>query len=73
MGQVEGTTSLLVNEYGDAAMTPLPTAPRPLPPRLRIVLADMFTALCRDFFGSYCPERHYMRGPGPAWQAKHAA
>jgi hypothetical protein len=21
----------------------------------------------------YRPERHYMRGPGPAWQAKYAA
>jgi len=20
----------------------------------------------------YRPERHYMRGPGPAWQAKHS-
>jgi hypothetical protein len=22
---------------------------------------------------SYRPERHYMRGPGPKWRAKHAA
>jgi hypothetical protein len=55
--------------------TPLtPTTPRHLPsPRLRAVLADMLTTLHRDFFGPYRPERHYMRGPGPAWQAKHAA
>jgi hypothetical protein len=30
----------------------------------------------REFSGSvfnpYRPELHYMRGPGPAWQAKHA-
>jgi len=23
-----------------------------------------------DLFGSYRPELHYMRGPGPKWQAK---
>jgi hypothetical protein len=22
-------------------------------------------------FDSYRPERHYMRGPGPKWHAKH--
>ena len=20
----------------------------------------------------YCPERHYMRGPGPKWHARHS-
>jgi hypothetical protein len=24
-------------------------------------------------FSPYRPELHYMRGPGPAWRAKHAA
>jgi hypothetical protein len=32
-------------------------------------------ALWREFtaiaFSSYRPELHYMRGPGPAWRAKH--
>jgi hypothetical protein len=27
-----------------------------------------FTAL---LFDGYRPERHYMRGPGPAWHRKH--
>ena len=31
--------------------------------------------LWREFiaiaFSSYRPELHYMRGPGPAWRAKH--
>ncbi|MFA6265787.1 MAG: hypothetical protein WC670_08755 [Pseudolabrys sp.] len=27
--------------------------------------------LARTMFDSYRPERHYMRGPGPACQAKH--
>jgi hypothetical protein len=27
--------------------------------------------LCRAMFDSYRPERHYMRGPGPKWRARH--
>jgi hypothetical protein len=34
-------------------------------------------AFCRQFlaraFNTYRPELHYMRGPGPAWRAKHMA
>ena len=34
-----------------------------------------FRAFCRRFiaiaFNPYRPELHYMRGPGPAWHAKH--
>jgi hypothetical protein len=26
----------------------------------------------RTLFDPYRPERHYMRGPGPRWRAKHA-
>ena len=25
----------------------------------------------RSLFDPYRPERHYMRGPGPKWRAKH--
>jgi hypothetical protein len=25
-----------------------------------------------ELFGTYHPEQHYMRGPGPKWRAKHA-
>ena len=36
--------------------------------------AELF-AFWRAFFGRafnpYRPELHYMRGPGPAWRAKH--
>jgi hypothetical protein len=36
-----------------------------------------FRAFWRQFFGRafnpYRPELHYMRGPGPAWRAKHRA
>ncbi len=27
--------------------------------------------LVRVFTDTYHPERHYMRGPGPKWHAKH--
>ena len=27
--------------------------------------------LTRDALSGYRPELHYMRGPGPAWRAKH--
>lgn len=38
-------------------------------------LAADFSHFVRDFakavFDPYRPERHYMRGPGPKWHAKH--
>jgi hypothetical protein len=41
--------------------------------------ASGFSAALSEFlltltavFDSYRPERHYMRGPGPKWHAKHA-
>lgn len=33
-------------------------------------LSDMVAHLRRDLFSRYHPERHYMRGPGPACRAK---
>jgi hypothetical protein len=35
-------------------------------------LLQIWQALRKDLFASYRPELHYMRGPGPKWQAKHA-
>ena len=36
---------------------------------------DKIAAACQrmliDMFDPYQPERHYMRGPGPKWHAKH--
>jgi hypothetical protein len=44
--------------------------------RLPGLLADI-SAFWRQFytraFDPYRPELHYMRGPGPAWRAKHVA
>ena len=33
--------------------------------------ANLFHGLLRDLADPYRPELHYMRGPGPAWRAKH--
>jgi hypothetical protein len=41
-------------------------------PTLGRTIAAMLAAL-RDMFDGYQPERHYMRGPGPKWHARHAA
>jgi hypothetical protein len=35
------------------------------------VLARFWRELTRDALRPYRPEAHYMRGPGPAWRAKH--
>ncbi len=40
-------------------------------PRFATALAVLWRTFCRDAFDSYRPERHYMRGPGPKWRAKH--
>ena len=33
---------------------------------------ELWRDLARDWLGSYHPERHYMRGPGPKWRETHA-
>jgi hypothetical protein len=38
---------------------------------LRILHSCAFS-LWMKIFGSYRPELHYMRGPGPKWREKHA-
>jgi hypothetical protein len=40
--------------------------------RLRASLAATWRTVTHDLFDPYRPERHYMRGPGPKWHAKHA-
>jgi hypothetical protein len=35
-------------------------------------LAQAWRALTDAWTASYRPEKHYMRGPGPKWHAKHA-
>jgi hypothetical protein len=47
-----------------------PAAGRPLHDLLHM-LARCWHELTRDALRPYRPEQHYMRGPGPAWRAKH--
>jgi hypothetical protein len=37
------------------------------------MIVSVSVTLLNDLFGTYRPERHYMRGPGPKWREKHAA
>ena len=41
-------------------------------PTLGKAVVDVWLAMTSQLFDSYHPERHYMRGPGPKWRAKHA-
>ena len=34
---------------------------------------NLWYGLSHRLLGGYHPERHYMRGPGPAWRAKHGS
>lgn len=34
-------------------------------------LGFLFSVFWHELSHHYRPERHYMRGPGPAWRAKH--
>jgi hypothetical protein len=43
---------------------------RPEAPRLFADFAGLFRTF-EALFDPYRPERHYMRGPGPKWHAKH--
>ncbi len=44
-------------------------------PRPFAVIGSLFSGfwrqMTRDIVRPYRPELHYMRGPGPAWHAKH--
>jgi hypothetical protein len=56
--------------FGSASLS----APAHASPGLAKPLAEL-RAFWRQFiakaFNPYRPELHYMRGPGPAWRAKH--
>jgi hypothetical protein len=47
-----------------------PWMPRPFA-GVRRYLAALWHEVTRDAVRPYRPEQHYMRGPGPAWHAKH--
>jgi hypothetical protein len=35
-------------------------------------MAEIWRSWSKELFGSYRPELHYMRGPGPKWHEKQA-
>ena len=41
-------------------------------PSIGQAVAEVWRAVTTELFDRYHPERHYMRGPGPKWYAKHA-
>jgi hypothetical protein len=41
-------------------------------PSIGKAVVDLWRTVTSDLFNEYRPERHYMRGPGPKWRAKHA-
>ncbi|WP_225120373.1 hypothetical protein [Bradyrhizobium sp. BRP22] len=50
---------------------PAPAASRGLA-RIAVELRAFWRQFFTRAFNPYRPELHYMRGPGPAWRAKHA-
>ena len=42
-------------------------------PSIGKAVADLWRTVTSDLFNEYRPERHYMRGPGPKWHARHHA
>ena len=40
-------------------------------PSIGKAVVDLWHTVTTDLFGTYHPERHYMRGPGPKWHEKH--
>ncbi len=47
------------------------SAQRRTAPGVAADVSAFFHDLARTLFDTYRPEQHYMRGPGPAWNAKH--
>jgi hypothetical protein len=50
-----------------------PAASRDRQPRPFAELRAFWRQFFTRAFDPYRPELHYMRGPGPAWRAKHIA
>lgn len=63
-GRVMGRAITAISSSA-ASLLPGPTFFANLP------LIEGLRRIVRDMFDPYRPERHYMRGPGPKWRAKH--
>lgn len=56
-----------------SASLPSTAAPGAERPRLIAEIRGFWRAFVAQAFNPYRPELHYMRGPGPAWHAKHGS
>jgi hypothetical protein len=54
-----------------SSSTPPAAASRVSQPGLVSEIRDFWHQFIVAAFHPYRPEQHYMRGPGPAWRAKH--
>jgi len=81
----EGGSLLVSNSYALACMFHAMPCVGPVLERLMhplsllvSILASRIRQLAEAFrpiweVRKYCPERHYMRGPGPKWREKHSS
>lgn len=53
------------------SMSPAPVAGQMAPEKPLAEFRAFWRAFFAKAFNPYRPELHYMRGPGPAWRAKH--
>ena len=61
------TRAILTISGSAAALLPHPFA------SIGHAFDGIWYGLTHRLFDRYQPERHYMRGPGPAWRAKHGS
>ena len=54
-----------------SASLPVPASGRCAPAKPFAELRAFWRHFLAKAFNPYRPELHYMRGPGPAWHAKH--
>lgn len=69
VGDNQGQESVMASVRQDSSH--LDASGRHATPGLSREIADLVRALQSMVADRYRPELHYMRGPGPAWHAKH--
>ncbi|MGP8123215.1 MAG: hypothetical protein ACLP8B_22160 [Xanthobacteraceae bacterium] len=64
---------MCVMRIDPAAVLDVPSTPRAEAAAHGLVaeIGQFWRQFMATAFNSYHPEKHYMRGPGPAWHAKH--
>ena len=56
-----------------SATLPIPATSRQRQPGFVAEIRGFWREFLARAFNPYRPELHYMRGPGPAWRAKHGS